>query len=149
MARSRSVQISAAGKVVVENKTLRKQGSGAASGATQALVRTHNGKRAEKWGKSYQVIKDLGRGAYGMVTKVQHKLTKEPYAMKAIDLSHLGVSYLGLDFDHFPRVPPSFVPPHTRRGPCCSSYLTRGSKIFKKSLVHRLQSDVPPDSRGS
>lgn len=46
--------------------------------------------RADKWGKSYQVIKDLGRGAYGMVTKVQHKLTKEAYAMKAIDLSHLG-----------------------------------------------------------
>ena len=87
--RRMSVQV-VGGKVVVENRTLRRQGSGVASGATQALVRTHSGKRAEKWGKNYEVIKDLGQGAYGMVTKVQHRLTNEPYAMKAIDLSNLG-----------------------------------------------------------
>lgn len=39
--------------------------------------------------EDFQVIKEIGRGSYGTVYKVQSQIDNRPYALKKIEMKHL------------------------------------------------------------
>eukprot|EP00041_Stephanoeca_diplocostata_P023886 m.595495 g.595495 ORF g.595495 m.595495 type:complete len:264 (+) comp22404_c0_seq7:182-973(+) len=81
-----SVEVNAQGDVVVDVK-----GEGAASTATQALVRDH---ATSDPTKEYTVLSELGKGCFGVVSKVKHNTTGVHFAMKHIDLSAMSATML-------------------------------------------------------
>ena len=68
---------------------LKSQGKGAASKATQLMVRDHIKEEgdAETQSDLYSVQTRLGEGCFGAVNMVTNKMTKEKFAMKHINLA--------------------------------------------------------------
>ena len=79
-----SIDLDTRGHVVVTDQSLRNDGAGVASHATQALVRDREG--VDAWKSLYAVESEAGKGMFGIVYNVKSIDTGDSYAMKHIDL---------------------------------------------------------------
>jgi len=85
--RMSSIDINALGHVIIPSSSLAQNGKGAASQATQALVRDHSG--GSVYTDLYQMENQIGKGNFGIVSLVRHKDSGAMRAMKHINLRSL------------------------------------------------------------